>query len=415
MPSSSAVLPRALPAPELEAVSLEQRSLVRAFALFTDAAASLERSYSCLQAEVARLRRELEQTHRDLSLSRDKSRRIQHHLDKIVEALPCGVLVIEAGGELSVANPEARRLLGIPGEWLLAVEDQLPDWTEKLLERTSAGDAEQEHHCARESAEWLAVRHAKLGAEAGGASIFILRDTAPAKRLEQAQATLRRKQALTEMSSLLAHEIRNPLASLELFAGLLAEAKLEGERGQWVAQVRAGLRTLAATVNNVLHFHGQPALELAPTDLGQLLEWLEEFLEPVAQQARVEVTLEHQLNRVSLSADRHRLEQVLLNLALNAFRFMPEGGTLKISGQTTTAGKLQRARLEIADSGSGIRAEDLPRIFEPGFSTRPGSPGLGLAVCQTIVDQHQGTIRAASPPEGGAKFTLEFPLPEAGQ
>jgi len=70
------------------------------------------------------------------------------------------------------------------------------------------------------------------------------------------------------MSAILAHEIRNPLGSLELFAGLLANAGLSGESSQWVEQVQAGLRTLAATVNNVLHFHSLPAPNRVPTDLG---------------------------------------------------------------------------------------------------------------------------------------------------
>src|SRR5205807_6991523 len=92
--------------------------------------------------------------------------------------------------------------------------------------------------------------------EAGGAdcaSIFILRDVSEAKRLVRERDKLRREQALAEMSAILAHEIRNPLGSLELFAGLLAGSALSPECRQWVEHVQAGLRTLAATVNNVLH------------------------------------------------------------------------------------------------------------------------------------------------------------------
>ena len=134
---------------------------------------------------------------------------------------------------------------------------------------------------------------------------------------------LRRQQALVEMSALLAHEIRNPLGSLELFAGLLAEANVEGESRRWIEHVQAGLRTLSATVNNVLHLHNTPEPELASTDVGELLDWAYGFLLPLAKQARVELQIINGLHGVSIHADRHRLEQVLLNLALNAFRFMP--------------------------------------------------------------------------------------------
>src|ERR1043165_817352 len=132
------------------------------------------------------------------------------------------------------------------------------------------------------------------------------------------------------MSALLAHEIRNPLGSLELFAGLLADAQLGGEREQWVGHLRAGLRMLSATVNNVLHFYSPAFLDLVTTDLGQLLRTIEEFLRPLAQQAKVEVELDQQLDGMLAPADHHRLEQVVLNVALNAFRFMPDGGKLQL-------------------------------------------------------------------------------------
>jgi signal transduction histidine kinase len=236
--------------------------------------------------------------------------------------------------------------------------------------------------------------------------------------LEEAQAKLRREQALAEMSAILAHEIRNPLASLELFAGLLADAGFEGEARQWVEQVQAGLRTLAATVNNVLHFHSLPehalpehALpgpEWAPVDLGQLLDWACDFFAPLARQARIVLSSQNRLHGVFFPADRHRLEQVLLNLVLNAVRAMPGGGWIELAGHRAADGRM--VSLLVQDTGPGIPAEHLSRIFEPGFSTRPGSPGLGLAVCRKIVELHGGTIAAASSPGRGATFTLTFPL-----
>ena len=413
MAGSTASLSLSSPVPQPELISLEERSLVRAFALFTDAAASLERSYAQLQGEVVRLRRELEETNRDLTRSLEKNRRMQQHLDRIVEGLPCGVLVAEVGGQISVVNPAARKLLGIPDEIPLAVFDQLPDWAAELLDRTSVEGSELEFACAQGETEWLAVRRAELPESKEGSTIFILRDASEAKRLEQAQDALRRRQALAEMSALLAHEIRNPLGSLELFAGLLASAELGGEREQWVAHLRAGLRMLSATVNNVLHFHSPSLLELVSTDLGQLLRTIEEFLRPLARQANVEVEMEHKLDGVLVPADHHRLEQVVLNVALNAFRFMPNGGKLRITGGTYADGDNRCARIEISDSGSGVAVEHLDRIFEPGFTTRPGSPGLGLAVCKTIVEQHGGSIAVSSQAEHGTVFTLELPLMEA--
>src|SRR5205085_1620143 len=170
-------------------------------------------------------------------------------------------------------------------------------------------------------AEWIAARQVQLTTARGVSSVFILRDVTAAKQLAQERERLHCRQALAEMSGLLAHEVRNPLASLELFAGLLAGSGLEDEPRKWVEHLQAGLRSLSATVNNVLHFHSPPPSGMVPTELGSLLVGLEQFLRPLAEQAQVRMELCHDLRGVEIAADRHRLEQVLLNLALNAFRF----------------------------------------------------------------------------------------------
>lgn len=234
--------------------------------------------------------------------------------------------------------------------------------------------------------------------------------------LEDTQSKLRREQGLAEISSVLAHEIRNPLGSLELFAGLLAESGLNPECRKWVEHMQAGLRTLAATVNNVLQFHSLPELERAPVDLGQLLGWARDFFLPLARQSGVTLSLQNRVSGVFLLADRHRLEQVLLNLVLNAIRAMPGGGWIEIGGCTLqnenreNGENGQAVTLAVSDTGPGISPQHLPGIFEPGFSTRAGSPGLGLAVCRKIVAQHGGTITAGNRPGCGAIFTLRFPL-----
>src|ERR1019366_3995926 len=221
---------------------------------------------------------------------------------------------------------------------------------------------------------WVAIRHAWLEqGPAHATSVFILRDVSEAKKLEHDREHLRRQQALVEMSALLANEIRNPLGSLELFAVLLAEANLEGESRRWIEHVQAGLRTLSDTDKNVLHLHNTPQPELAPTDAGQLLDWAYDFLLP---------------------------------LALNAFRLRPGVRWRCIRGFECAANGVE---IVVRDTGPGIAPDDLPRIFEAGFSTRPGSSGLGLAVCYRILEQHGGSIAAESRPGYGATFRLRLP------
>jgi two-component system, sensor histidine kinase FlrB len=225
------------------------------------------------------------------------------------------------------------------------------------------------------------------------------------RELEDTQGKLRREQALAEVAAVLAHEIRNPLGSLELFAGMLGETALEAEPRQWVEQVQAGLRTLAATVNNVLHFHS-PEPALATVDLGELLEWSRDFFVPLMRQSQIKLRLSHSLRNVLIFANRFRLEQVLQNLVLNAVRAAPTGGWIEIVGHATPS----YVSIIVADSGPGITTENLASIFEPGFTTRAGSPGLGLAVCRRIVEQHGGTITAENLAGAGAALTVTLPL-----
>jgi signal transduction histidine kinase len=407
-----------------------EQFLLQAFRSFAEAAESLERSYGMLRSEVARLHGELEQSNAGLERSLEENRQMREHLDRIVEGLPCGVLVVKADGAIALLNPEGRRLLGTSP----ATENQspekndftslhsIPDEWRDLLQRIRSQPEEQEQCLTESSGEerWIAVRHASLraagkdaDAESGDCeSIFILRDVSDAKRLVRERDQMRREQALAEMSAILAHEIRNPLGSLELFAGLLAGAGLSAECRRWVEQVQAGLRTLAATVNNVLHFHSLPAPQRAPVDLGQLLDWAGGFLVPMARQARVELCLRNHLHGTWFAAERHRLEQILLNLVLNALRAMPGGGWVEISGHKIHDGGRAVAVISVSDTGPGVLAGNGTKIFEPGFSTHAGSPGLGLAVCRKIVEQHGGRLAAGNRPGAGASFTLMFPLGE---
>jgi signal transduction histidine kinase len=400
--------------------------LLQAFRSFAGAAASLERSYGLLRSEVARLNGELRESHAGLERSLEENRRMRVHLDRILDGLPCGVLVTNADGKISLINPEGKRLLGrdfteLPGKFesLATLPSELRDL---LLRARAAGDEQEQSFCdgagknkdkIREDERWLAVRHAAVqDAEAAGAecvSIFILRDVSESKRMVRERDRMRREQALAEMSAILAHEIRNPLASLELFAGLLAGAELPPECREWVQHVQAGLRTLAATVNNVLRFHSLPAPQLATTDLGQLIDWAGGFLVPMARQARVQLCMKNRLQGVSFAADRHCMEQVLLNLVLNALRAMPGGGWVEVSGRTAYEEGQPMAVIAVSDTGPGI-TEELSKIFEAGFSTRAGSPGLGLAVCRKIVEQHGGALSGHNRAGGGANFTMKLPL-----
>jgi signal transduction histidine kinase len=402
-------------APTVGSARSARRALAAAFASFTQTAGALETTYTKLQAEVSRLRFELENKNRSLAQSLEENQRMRAYLASIVEGLPCGVVVFDREMNLRMINPAAGRLLNTGSEESHSPDVCVPRLLGSLLAALPKEEFSHEQEWVVEGAQaerTIGVTRASIRAKGSGDdTILILRDLTEAKQLEYEREVSRRSQALAEVATLLAHEIRNPLGSLELFAGLLAEALAnQAEVQPWINHVQAGLRSLAATVNNVLHFHSQPSAQLLPVDLVRMLGEMVEFLRPLAQQKEMHIEWRAPRVFVSVLADPSRLQQAFLNLALNAFRAMQPGGTLSVSVCQHQEGSCPTAIVAFADQGAGIRAENLEKIFEPGFTTQCGSPGLGLAVTRKVIEQHGGTIRVESREGQGTTFTLAIPI-----
>ncbi|HXX44743.1 MAG TPA: HAMP domain-containing sensor histidine kinase [Candidatus Acidoferrales bacterium] len=314
-----------------------------------------------------------------------------------------------------MVNPEARRLLQFDGGWTPGDDTECPATLDALLcAATSAGfSCEQEwvfNSAAGNRTLGISGSHAETSCE--GETIWIIRDISDQKRLAAARESARRAHALAEIATVLAHEIRNPLASMELFAGLIADATVGAPDVQeWVTQLQAGLRLLAATVNNVLQFHGEPSGEMIATNLAQLLRETACFLGPLARQRAIEIVIQNGFEQAVVSADAQSLRQVFFNLTLNAFGAMKLGGTLTIR-VGASAGLAKGVQLDFEDEGVGIEREAIQQIFEPGFTTKAGSPGLGLSVCRKVIEQHGGKIAVQSVPARGSTFSIFLPVAE---
>jgi signal transduction histidine kinase len=397
--------------------------LADAFSSFIAAADRLERSHWELHEEVSQLRAQLEERNRALASSMAENERMRLALRQILDSLPCGVAVLETEREqIVLLNPEAQRLLAIP-TGRTAVWGDLPAAIRTMLDPSHCETWKQgdEHDFFFESGEkkrCVTVRYSTAvpsegrnpGSE-GTQVILTCRDTTSHKEAEQEREDSRNLVALAEMATMLAHEVRNPLGSLELLVGLLAgDSGLSEDSKQCTQHLQAGVRSLSAVVNNVLRFHSVGASNLQPTKLSDALRSAVNFVQPLARQAGVGLNLQLTLGDIEIAADASELQQVILNLVCNALRHTTAGGSIKVAARPETKGDGLVAAVEVSDTGSGISAENLPHIFEPGFTTSRQSPGLGLAVCQRIVEQHRGTILALSKPGEGTMFLMEFPV-----
>jgi len=379
-------------------------TLSEAFSSFISAADVLERSYRDLQEEVGRLRLELQESHGELARSLRENEQMRMYLSGIVESLPCGVIVLDAVGRPKMTNQEANKLL--PGR----TAESLRIFSEAVRQNLLA-DHDYEIAGVEGQPRNISVKRAALASAASAdqpmESVVIVRDVTEQRKMEKERENNRRMQSLAEISAVLAHEIRNPLASMELFASLLADTLTdESEEMQWVRQMQAGHRLLSATVNNVLQFYSEAPARLFPVDLRSLVEATIEMLQPVARQHEVEIIFEPSVRDIYIDGDSHKLQQIFFNLAVNAFRAMQPGQALILA---LRCAKDSAVRLQFCDQGCGIAAEDLNHIFQPGFTRSAKGPGLGLAVCKRIMEQHGAAISVLSAPGVGSTFTLEFP------
>ena len=389
-------------------------ALADAFSVFVEASSRLEGSYERLQAEVAYLSHELADRNSALKASLAENERVHRALQQIVDSMPCGVLVVESDSAVTMINPEGRKLLELGSSAARDLESISAHSGLDLAGFLRRSGREEEQEFCRTSElgkRWLAVQERSLldGGKTGSGrrqTILILRDVTPHKQAELERERARKATALSEVATTLAHEIRNPLTSLELFAGLIAGG---GEdTAEWVSHLHAGIRSLAATVNNVLSFHGVGFSALAPLDLTATIRSSVEFARPIASEAGVSLEFGSDGSGVQVHGNSGALQQVVLNMVSNAIRHTDKGGRVRVEVRQTGE-DAERAVIHFADTGSGIAPEHLSEIFRAGFSGGGTSSGLGLAVCRQIVKQHDGDIRVTSTPGLGTTFFVELP------
>lgn len=219
----------------------------------------------------------------------------------------------------------------------------------------------------------------------------------------------RRLAAMGEMAAKIAHEIRNPLGSVAIFASLL-ERDLEGdsERKTLAENINKGVKTLDNLLSNMLLFAGSPVASRRTLDLREVIED-SVMLAGAGERDDIEIETRYR-GGTSLQADEGLLRQLFMNLVLNAVDAMEGGGRLAI----TTDRSPDCVEIVVEDTGSGIDEEDLDRVFDPFFSTKDRGTGLGMAIVATVVSAHQGEIDVDSVPGTGTRFTIKLPAERGG-
>lgn len=238
--------------------------------------------------------------------------------------------------------------------------------------------------------------------------VILLSNLTELKGLEKEMRENERLAAVGRMAAGVAHEVRNPLSSIKGLALLLkGKFQVDSRESETAALLIQEVERMNRTISELLSFARPPSLNLKEVSLGEILD---ENLRLIASDARdsgITTSLRVAEDLWPVTADRDRLNQVFINLLLNAVQAMEKGGEL-----TVEAGNNERNKsviVTVRDTGCGIEPENMPQLFYPYFTTKSGGTGIGLAISQKIISDHKGSIRIDSAPGQGTTVTVELP------
>lgn len=353
--------------------------LKQAIDRFNTASSTLMSSYRTLEEQVRLLTEEVEHK--------------KQLLNSILDSIDVGVVYYDGAGTVQLINRAAEQLLGVSD-------------TDVIGRATLPAVFSEDQVVCDDGKSFPAILSRSEVKNQGGdttGSVLFFQDITRMKQLEAENERNRRLTAMGELITKIAHEIRNPLGSIELFASLLSK-DLEGtSSASYAGRISNSVRHLVNTLDNMLRFSGGVRPVIAPVVLNTLLSELVDEFREVFLASRIVIEL-HQEDAFVLQADRGLLRQAFINILLNAFQAMPDGGTITMESRKGVTGPV----VSIHDEGIGMDQETAARLFEPFYSTKDRGTGLGMSIVAGIIEAHHARIHVGSTRGTGTTITIEF-------
>src|SRR6266571_624034 len=352
---------------------------------------------------------------------------------QIVRSMRNGVIAFRRDGTLALMNDEAYRIFGLTksdADVGRAFAEVLRD--RPVVIRALAGAFDLSHLPNRAELRLPDLQRvigytlSQVKDEQGNpiGAVMFFKDLTQVEQLEERERLRDRLAALGEMAAGIAHELKNPLAGIEVMAGLLRRQVPESKDAQsLVADILSEAKLANAIVVEMLEFVRPVRLQVERTDLTDVLQQSVTMAESKAPRGKVAVTTRVEPGLTMIEGDHHQLSQVFTNLIANAFEALDGKGRITISAITSAieadpafAGVHEPTPavvVDVSDDGPGVPADLTDRIFNPFFTTKPQGSGLGLAIVRKIVDAHDGRIDISSAPETGTRFRVTLPVTSA--
>lgn len=348
------------------------------------------------------------------------------HLQAVIESISTGVLALDLDGKIMTFNRAAEQITGFKsrqlqgrmfGEFFESGYFQKLSLTfNELIQIEEETEIETQINGADKNDAYISLTISPLKSSKGKKIGIVLSLSAitQTKKLEQQAKRTGRLAAMGEMAVQIAHEIRNPLGSIELFSTMLMDDLQEFDDLKALAEhISSGVKSINNIVSNLLLFvrpDQQPDHQVL--DVHEVLKdslFFAGHLFDTHNGFEVQVELADYPLRVS--GDLELLKQVFLNLILNAIQAMPKGGNLRITTRKIVGQRgIRWAEIRITDSGCGIPESDLLKIFDPFYTTKNKGTGLGLTIVHNITKRHGGSIDITSCEAEGTECVVTLPL-----
>ena len=344
---------------------------------------------------------------------------LKENLDQILSNLQDGMMLFTSDRRAVLVSSSVERFLGLGREHMLGAEvGQIFDRSTKLgrmvrdafQHGTSIPQAEIETEGGRRVEIALEIIHdgRAVGERTSLGALLTLHDLESVREIESELELSRRLSAIGRLTGGVGHEVKNPINAIVVHLELMRN-KLSGPDSPAIRHldvIQSEIQRLDRVVQTLIDFSRPVELKLEDEDLRQITSGV--LMLASAELANQDVQLQTSLptRAVVVKVDADMLRQAILNIVLNGAQAMPAGGTLRIGLREES----RFAVLTIADTGEGIAAEILPRIFDLYFTTKKDGNGIGLAMCYRIVQLHSGVIEVDSEPGRGTTFTVRMPL-----
>ena len=371
---------------------------------------------------------EIQRRFRQLGSTMEDARREREFSNQMLEGMVSAIAAIDARDRIRSANPAFFKMFPQATIGASLYEKFASDDAMKMLEAATASRVEHATYRGRWIVDETASEHSgtfdlyssPLAIDGEQGQILALVDVTEAAKGE---AALRRSEALAavgQATAQLAHEIKNPLGSIRLGVAMLRDNAPDPETLNTISLVERGIGHLNKLVVDVTEFSRERPLEIADSDLQELIESSIELVTDRIEEKQTPLELNYSSETIRGKWDADQLREVFVNLLANAIdASSPETpmtvstalvAPAQASSTSTESERKALARIVISDRGAGIDAKTRARIFEPFFTTKKRGTGLGLAISRRIVERHGGTITFESEPGKGTRFTIDLPL-----